>query len=156
MLLFHFCLCLLPFPCSFLCACPCLVYVHLNVLFHVHVKRWSWSLLICIKCLCLWLCQCLCPCPSRVSCWPSISSHVIRYCVRTIPPSPAVQSWADYLTLSFRAVKWTCDWHTWFSFISNLITINITPLNNCCMEPRVSVFFFSTVVLSLAGCLWPF
>jgi hypothetical protein len=29
------------------------------------------------------------------------------------------------------AVTWTCDWHTWFSLICNLITIGTTPLNNC-------------------------
>jgi hypothetical protein len=38
--------------------------------------------------------------PSRVSCWPSISSHVIRLMCENRPP-PAVKAWADYLTLAF-------------------------------------------------------
>jgi hypothetical protein len=36
--------------------------------------------------------------PSRVSYWPSISSHMIRWCVRTSPPPPAVWAWSAYLT----------------------------------------------------------
>jgi hypothetical protein len=36
------------------------------------------------------------------------------------------------LKLSYHyAVTWTCDWHTWFSLICNLVTIDTTPLNNC-------------------------
>ncbi len=41
------------------------------------------------------------------------------------------------------AVTWTCDWHTWFSFICNLITIDTTPPSTTAsLEPRLSVFSF--------------
>ncbi len=40
------------------------------------------------------------------------------------------------------AVTWTCDRLSWFSFISNLITIDITPSTSVRLEPRVSVFPF--------------
>ncbi len=53
------------------------------------------------------------------------------------PPGSTGLSWLSDprfpgLKIRYRyALTWTCDWLFWFSFISNLITPDITPLGNC-------------------------
>jgi hypothetical protein len=53
------------------------------------------------------------------------------------------------------AVTWTCDWLFWFSFITDLITPNITPFCNFKIGAWSKRLSFLIVVLSLAGCLCP-
>jgi hypothetical protein len=67
-------------------------------------------------------------------------SHHASQCVRTSSPPPTRSSGLSRLfnprfpgfKIRYRyAVTWTCDWLSWFSFISNLINPDITPLDNC-------------------------
>jgi hypothetical protein len=78
--------------------------------------------------------------------------HVIR----CWEPAPSQQygHWTAYLTpflgLTLRhrnAVTWTCDQHTWFSFIYNLINFNT--LQQKLLKPRESVLSFLSLVLFL-------
>jgi hypothetical protein len=79
--------------------------------------------------------------------------------VRTSPPTPRSTGLSRLfnprfpgLKIRYRyAVTGTCGWHSWFSFISNLITI-VTPSSPppsiiARLEHRVSVFPNSIVVL---------
>ncbi len=96
--------------------------------------------------------------PSRVSCWPSISSHVIRWCVRTSPP-PCSRGMVRLfnprfpgLTLRHRyAVTWTCDRHLGSHPSTPSSTLTSSSSSTSRLEHRVSVFTFFSIVAFFGG-----